>query len=143
MSKNVSIYLAGGMGGVSFEEQIRWRNQIRDAILYGLYEYTYKPLFFSPPMYYNFEEQNHNTEREVMEYDLNRLRNSDLVIVNFNNPNSIGTAMELAIAYENRIPVVGINEDKCELHPWLVESVTRMCYSLRETIKYVVDFHLN
>ena len=141
--KSVEIYLAGGMSNISFEEQLKWRNQIKDAILCGCYEYTYKPIFFSPPMYYNLEEQNHNTEKEVMDFDLNRLRNSDLVIVNFNAPNSIGTAMELAIAYENRIPVIGINETKAELHPWLVESVTRMCFNMREAIKHVVDYYLN
>lgn len=141
--ESVKIYLAGGMSSITLEEQFRWRNQVKDAILYGCYEYTYKPMFFSPPMYYNLEEQNHNTEREVMEFDLNRLRNSDLVIVNFNAPNSIGTAMELAIAYENRIPVVGINEKNVELHPWLAESVVRMCCNMREAIKYVVDYYLN
>ena len=141
--KSVEIYLAGGMSNISFEEQLKWRSQIKDAILCGCYEYAYKPLFFSPPTYYNLEEQNHNTEREVMDFDLNRLRNSDLVIVNFNAPNSIGTAMELAIAYENRIPVIGINETKTELHPWLVESVTRMCCNMREAIKHVVDYYLN
>ena len=143
MSKNVSIYLAGGMGDISFEEQTKWRIQIKEAILYGFYEYTYKPLFFSPPMYYNFEEQNHNTEKEVMNFDLNRLRNSDLVIVNFNVPNSIGTAMEVAIAYEHRIPIIGINEDKYELHSWLEESVTRMCCNMKEAIRHVVDYYLN
>lgn len=141
--KTVDIYMAGGMSDLSFDEQIKWRNQIRDSILYGCYEYSYKPIFFSPPMYYNFEEQNHKSEREVMEFDLNKLRNSDLVIVNFNSPNSLGTAMELAIAYENRIPVIGINERNTKLHPWLEESVTRMCCNLREAVKHVVDYYLN
>ena len=141
--ESIKIYLAGGMSGITFEEQLRWRNQIKDAVLYGCYEYAYKPMFFSPPMYYNLEEQNHNTEREAMDFDLNKLRNSDLVIVNFNVPSSIGTAMELAIARELRIPVVGINEKNVELHPWLNECVTRMCYNMRETIRHVVDYYLN
>ena len=141
--ESVKIYLAGGMSGVSFDEQIKWRKQVKDAVLYGCYEYAYKPLFFLPPTYYNLEEQNHNTEREVIEFDLNRLRNSDLVIVNFNAPNSIGTAIELAIAYERRIPVIGINENNMEIHPWLNECVTRMCYNMREAIRHVVDYYLN
>ena len=141
--KSVEIYLAGGMSGLTLEEQLRWRNQVKDAILYGCYDYAYKPLFFSPPAYYNFEERNYNTEKEVMDFDQNRLRNSDLVVVNFNAPNSIGTAMELAVAHEHRVPVVGINESKCELHPWVAESVTRMCDNLREAIRYIVDYYLN
>lgn len=137
------IYLAGGMSGLTFEEQNLWRSKIKNSILYGEYEYEYKPLFFCPPLYYNFEEKRHNNEKEVMNFDLNRLRKSDLVIVNFNSPNSIGTAMEIAIAYEHRIPIVGINENNVELHPWLEESVTRMCYNLREAIKHVVEYYLN
>ena len=139
----VKIYLSGGMGALSFEEQSKWRKQIHDAILYGAYSYTKKPIFFNPVDYYNFTEVRYKSEREVMEFDLNALRKSDLVIVNFNDPNSLGTCAELAIAKELHIPVVGINKDKFELHPWLVEFTTRMCDDIREAVEYTVDFFLN
>jgi nucleoside 2-deoxyribosyltransferase len=78
-----------------------------------------------------------------MEFDLNALRHSDLVIVNFNDPKSLGTCAELAIAKELHIPVIGINKDKYDLHPWLVEFTTRMCDDIREAVSHVVDFYLN
>ena len=78
-----------------------------------------------------------------MEFDLNGVRNSDLVIVNFNDPKSLGTCAELAIAYEMKIPIVGINKDGQELHPWLECFCNRMCYSLKEAAEYVVEFYLN
>lgn len=137
------VYLAGSMSGISLEDQMKWRNQIKDAILYGGYDYDIKPHFFLPPLYYGFEEKRHNTEKEVMDFDLNRLRKSDLVIVNFNNPNSLGTAMELAIAFENKIPVIGLNENNAELHPWLIECTTRMCNNMEELVEHVVQFYLS
>ena len=135
--ETVKIYLSGGMGALSFEEQSKWRQQIQDAIKFN-YECEKKPVFFNPVDYYTFEEKRHKTEREIVEFDLYNLRNSDLVIVNFNDPKSIGTAAELAIAYDMHIPVIGINKDKQELHPWLIEFTTRMCEDIRETVEHVV-----
>ena len=142
--KRVSIYLAGGMGGLTFDEQTKWRKQVRDAILYGCYDYEYKPLFFDPTQYYNFEEPlKHKSEREAMEFDLYNLKRSDLVVVNFNKPDSLGTMAELAIAYEHRIPVIGLNKEGIELHPWQIEFCDRICDDMYELVKHIVDFYLN
>lgn len=131
------------MGNLSFEEQSRWRRQIVDAIKFGGYDYQKKPVFFNPVDYYNFEEARHKTEREAMEFDLNALRKSDLIVVNFNDPSSLGTCAELSIGYEMKIPIIGINKDNHKLHPWLIEFTGRMCTSLKEAVEYVVDFYLN
>lgn len=141
--ETVKIYLSGGMGNLSFEEQYKWRKQIIDAVKFGDYHCEKKANFFNPVDYYNFTEVRYRSEREVMEFDLNALRHSDLVIVNFNDPKSLGTCAELAIAYEMKIPIIGINKNKTELHPWLTEFTTRMCDDIREAVEHVVDFYLN
>ena len=141
--ETIKIYLAGAMGSLPIEEQKKWRSKIINAINFEDYEYEKKPVFFDPTRYYGFKEKNHKTEREVLEFDLNNLRESDLVIVNFNDPTSLGTMSELAIAYENKIPVVGINENGKELHPWQQEFVMRMCENIRQAVDYTVDFFLN
>lgn len=140
--ETVHVYLSGGMGSLSFEEQSRWRQQVTDAIKFN-YECEKKPIFFNPVNYFNFEEVRYKSQREAMEFDLNALRNSDLVIVNFNDAASLGTCAELAIAYEMKIPIVGINKDNKVLHPWLCEFTSRMCSSLKEAVEYVVEFYLN
>lgn len=140
--ENVRIYLSGSMSGVSFEEQSKWRKNISDAINFN-YDCNKKVSFFNPVNYFNFEEVRYKSEREVMEFDLNGLRNSDLVIVNFNDPKSLGTCAELAIAYEMKIPIVGINKDNKELHPWLECFCNRICSNIKEAVEYVVDFYLN
>lgn len=140
--ETVKIYLSGGMGNLSFEEQSRWRKQIIDAIKFN-YECEKKVDFFNPVDYFNFEEVKYKSEREVMEFDLNGLRNSDLVMVNFNDAKSLGTCAELAIAYEMKIPIIGINKNGIELHPWLECFCNRICSDIREAVEYVVEFYLN
>lgn len=138
----VKCYLAGGMSNLSYEEQIGWRNRVRDAILYGGYDYDMKPVFCLPPNYYNFEEPVHKSEKEVMNFDLYKLRNSDLMVVNFNDPDSLGTMAELAIAYEHRIPIIGLNENNATLHPWIIEFCTRICEDMHELVEHIVEFYL-
>ena len=87
------------------------------------------------PIYYG--------KKEIMEFDLYNLRNSDLVIVNFNNPSSIGTAMELMLAKEYHIPVIAFGVKNQNIHSWLLETCTRVCDDIREVVEHVVDFYLN
>ena len=37
--ENVHIYLSGGMSGLSFEEENKWKKQFSDPIKYGDYDY--------------------------------------------------------------------------------------------------------
>ena len=141
--ENVRIYLSGAMMGTSWEEQTKWRRQIQDAIRFGDYDYEKKPSFFDPTQYFNYEEKLHKSEREVMEFELDALRKSDLVVVNLKHQNSVGTTMELAIAKELRIPVVAFGIGDNEVHPWILECCTRVCDSMGELVQYIVDFYLN
>lgn len=139
--ETVKIYLSGGMTGLTLDKQLAWRNRVKNAITCNR-EPLKNPIFFIPPNYYTPEITVHKSEKEVMEFDLYNLRKSDIVIVNFNVPQSIGTAMELAIAKENHIPIIGLNENNNELHPWLTECCTRICNTFVELIDHVTDFYL-
>lgn len=56
-------------------------------------------------------------------YDFNMLRKSSYIIANFTDPNSIGTEIEIWIAFEMKIPIIGICPDNelNNLHPWLLK----------------------
>lgn len=140
--ETIKIYLSGGMSALNLEEQSKWRKQIINAVKFN-YDCEKNSVFFNPVDYYNFEEVRHRSEREIMEFDLNALRNSDLVVVNFNDPKSIGTAMELMLAKERNIPVIGYGINGQTVHPWLLECCTRVCENLKETVEHIVDFYLN
>lgn len=144
--RDFNIYLSGGMTGLSEQDASNWRKIIREAIElgdYSFYDYIKHPRFFDPTSYYCIANPTHKSEREVFEFDLASLRKSDLVIVNFNAPQSIGTAMELVLAKELNIPVIGINPNCYVLHPWLLECVTRMCDSWQELFEHVAEYYLS
>lgn len=138
---NKKIYLSGAMGDLSLEEQLSWRLHLINDV--KTRDYIYFPIYFNPPKRYSTAFHKQKSEREPFEYDLSELRTSDLVVVNFVDPKSIGTAMELILAKELHIPVIGLNEDKKELHPWLEECCTRICDTWEEFVEHIVDFYLN
>lgn len=128
------FYLAGGISGLSFDESNKWREILKSAL--------WSAKVINPVDYYNYDVRMHDTEKEIRNFELNLVRHSDLVIVNFNQPSSIGTAQELAVAYEHRIPAIGLNENHYELHPWLVECVDKMFYSMDDLIEYVKNYYM-
>lgn len=140
--ETVRVYLSGAMSGISFEEQSKWRNNLINEIKYNR-DCDKTVHFFNPVNYYNFEEKNHKSEKEIMEFDLYNLRNSNLVVVNLNNPSSIGTAMELMLAKERNIPVIAFGIGEQEVHPWILETCTRICDNLRDVVNHIVDFYFN
>lgn len=143
--KNIQIYLAGGMGKFgkdNFDEGNKWRIYCKDML--EKYECDYKVNVVNSNDFFNFREDpcRYKSQREVMEFDLNKVRHSNLIICNFNNMYSLGTMVKLAIAYENRIPVIGLDVDKQTLHPWEIEFCTRIFNDMDEMLDYVEDFYL-
>ena len=143
--RTIRIYLAGGMGKFgkdNFEESNKWRTYCKNTL--ENFEGNYQSDVINPNSYFNFVDNppKYSSQKEVMELDINKVRNSDLVICNFNDPKSLGTMAELAIAYERRIPVIGLNEDFDELHPWQIEMCTRIFNNIDEMLDYVEDFYL-
>ncbi|MDF2950433.1 MAG: Nucleoside 2-deoxyribosyltransferase [Anaerocolumna sp.] len=135
------IYTCGGMSGLDWNSQNAWRSTVKEYL--ERVECPYRVVVLNPCDYYNFETITHRTEKEVMNFDLNLVRKSDLLLVNFNNPNSIGSAIELFAAYDKHIPVVAICEgNELEIHPWLLEYVDRMFYTMKDALKYIKSFYL-
>lgn len=138
-----SCYLAGGMSGLPFEEQIAWRDYIGNKIVKYAADNSYNRVrVFNPCDYYNLEEKSHKLEREPFEFDIFNLKRSDFVIANLNKQDSIGTCMELAIAKDNGIPVIGLYTSNEELHLWISECCIRICTSMRELEQYVCEYYL-
>lgn len=138
----IKLYLAGGMTGIKFEEYYEWRAEIERILdeASEAYYIKYANTCFNPADHYNFHTKTeYDTEKEVMEYDLNNLRKSDYVVCNFNVPESLGTMSELAIAYDRRIPIYGIAKDPHLLHPWQYEMVTKFFPSIEDFCDYYIN----
>lgn len=140
---NYFIYTAGGMGNLTFKEQNSWRTKLRDCLEDFTESEFYKVHIINPVDYYNFQEKRYETQREVMNFDLHKVKQSNLVIVNFNDPKSLGTMAEIATAYERRIPVIGLNEGNVKLHPWQIEMCERIFDDMDEMTNYITEFYLN
>lgn len=137
MIRKLKIYLAGGMGSLTWEEQNLWREIVKHKLDHWELD------IINPCDYYNFKEKKHKSEGEIVKFDLNHVRTSDLIIVNFNDKNSIGTAIEIGIANELRIPILGVSEIEQELHPWLKYMCDRIFNNINEVVEYVEEFYLN
>jgi hypothetical protein len=137
------IYLAGKMSGLSVEEMCRWRNEFKLKFKnHCKQEGIHNPFnIVSPTDFYSFEEKKHKTEKEVMDYDLWLIKNSTLIVVNLDYPNSLGTAIEL---YEGNkhcgIPVIGFGTT--ENHPWIEECVSVKFNTMNEVINYIFEFYI-
>lgn len=143
--KQLFVYLAGGMGKFGkeeFDKANTWRVLTKQFLENN--DCDVEVYVTNPNNYFSFADEKplYKTQREVMEFDLNRLRKSDLVIVNFNDMYSLGTMAEIAIAYEKKIPIVGLDVDKQELHPWQVEMTNRIFTNISELFEYIEKFYL-
>ena len=138
-------YLAGGMGKFgkeNFDEGNRWRIYCKQTL--ENCECDFKVRVCNPQDFFNFRDEppQYKSNAEVMRLDLHKLRNSDIVIVNFNDKWSLGTQSEIAIAYDRGIPVIGLNESSQELHQWQEEICERIFNDLDEMLDYIQDFYL-
>ena len=132
----------GKFGKDEFPKSNTWRVYCKNTL--ENCECDYKVKVINPNDYFNFVEEppRYVSQREVMELDLHKLRNSDLVIANFNDMYSLGSMAELAIAYDRRIPIVGLDIDKQELHTWQIEMCNRIFSDIDKMLYYVEDYYL-
>lgn len=147
--RTIKIYLAGGMGKFGkdeFDKGNSWRVYCENTLKNFMkgYYIDCKVKVYNPNDYYNFLQNPpiYDNPHEVMEFDLNLVRHSDLIIVNFNDMYSLGSMSEMAIAYERRIPIIGLNTDKQNLHPWQISMCSKIFNNIDEMLDYVENFYL-
>ena len=133
----------GKFGKENFKESNAWRIYCKNTLENCECDYNVKAI--NPNDYFNFVEEppRYVNQREVMELDLNKLKKSDLVITNFNDIYSLGSMAELAIAYDRHIPIIGLDINKQELHPWQIEMCNRIFDDIDEMLDYVEDYYLS
>lgn len=92
------------------------------------------------PMRRNFKDREVDSANEIVEFDLQDVREADIVLVNYNKP-SIGTAMEVFYAsHELGKFVVGFSPFSFkECNPWMVRFCTKILPSLEDSIQYISE----
>ena len=144
MSNKLKIFLSGGMTDLTEAEASYWRTSFK--LNNAVQDDT--PFIFIDPTYYYFttDKTTQEYEKEAMGYDLYWVKHSDIIIVNFNSPSSIGTAQELMLAHTLNKPIIGmIPENKYDqLHPWYKEECVKIFKyesdKLEETVKKIIRY---
>ena len=125
-----------------------WRIHVKDFFEKNNDDYK----VINPTDYYQYGKNYHKTDKEVFRFDLRKVSNSDIVLVNLNDiRKSIGTCIEIYEAYKNNIPVVGFLNDELPveemiklIHPWIYCCVDRIetgKESLNKAINYIIDYY--
>ena len=129
-------------GKENYDKSNSWRKYCEKS--FNSNDGLYRANVINPNNYFGFNVDipQYKTEDEVMRLDLHKLRNSDLVIVNFNDMYSLGSMAEIAIAYDRGIPVIGLNENDQELHPWQICMCERIFDNIDVMLDYIEDFYL-
>lgn len=141
------IYLSGAISKFTADEAKKWRDEV-SIILRNKMNYSWQPRpldIFNPMDYYSPFDERHFTEHEVFNYELNHVRDSNLVIVNLKGiNNSIGSALEIYEAFRNHIPVIGYfesSEDIEDIHPWIGECLDRIEDNTEDLVDYVSAYY--
>ncbi len=90
------------------------------------------------PMRRDFKDREVDSANEIVEFDLQDVREADIILVNYNKP-SVGTAMEVFYAAHDLGKfVVGFSPFEFkECNPWMVRFCTKILPTLEETIDYI------
>lgn len=150
--RTYKIYTAGKMGGLSFEDQIRWRLSLEQEVKRYLLEAEYDEklaTFFHPPEFYSYGDTNYQSEKEVQTWDLNHIAESDIVVVNLKDiETSVGTLFELGFIHhlnqhrDKQIYVIGIggDVDVSKLHPWIFMEMYRIEKTISDAADYISHY---
>ena len=91
------------------------------------------------PMRRNFKDRKVDSANEIVEFDLQDVREADILLVNYNKP-SIGTSMEVFYAaHELGKFIIGFSPfDFQDCSPWMVRYCTKILPDLETAVDYLL-----
>ena len=122
MSDYMTIYLAGAMTGKTLEEMNKWRKDVTRAIELSP-DFRRMVRVVNPVLYYSTADdpQKYDDDKEYIRWEWREAENADVVISACDTKtNSIGTAIETALAFKKNVPIVLYITNKdgyvCDVH---------------------------
>ena len=125
-----TIYLSGPIMDENAGTAREWRNE---AV--KLFDGRFKLL---DPMRRKFVDRQVDSANEIVEFDLQDVRDADIILVNYNKP-SIGTSMEVFYASHNlgKFVVAFSPFEYKDCSPWMARYCTKILPSLEEAVDYI------
>lgn len=92
------------------------------------------------PMRRNFKDREVDSANEIVEFDLQDIRDADIVLVNYNK-NSIGTSMEVFYAsHDLKKFVIAFSPFSFkDSSPWMVRFCTKILPTLEDAATYIKE----
>jgi len=130
MNMRKKIYLSGPIMDEHADQATTWREiaktQLSDQFV------------LLDPMRRNFKDREVDSANEIVEFDLQDVRDADIVLVNYNKT-SIGTAMEVFYAAHDlgKFVVAFSPFSFRDCSPWMVKHCTKILPSLETALTYI------
>ena len=125
-----TIYLSGPIMDESLGAAREWRSEAA-----RLFNGQYKLL---DPMRRKFVDRQVDSANEIVEFDLQDVRDADIILVNYNKP-SIGTSMEVFYASHNlgKFVVAFSPFEYKDCSPWMARFCTKIVPDLETAVEYI------
>jgi nucleoside 2-deoxyribosyltransferase len=132
MNEKKVIYLSGPIMDEHEGHAREWRDKATRELE--------KHFLLLDPMRRNFKDREVDSANEIVEFDLQDVRDADILLVNYNKP-SIGTSMEVFHASFNLGKfIIGFSPFSFkDCSPWMVRFCTKILPSLEEAIAYIKE----
>ncbi len=130
MAAKKKIYLCGPIMDESEGRARIWRERAKELL--GA------DFILLDPMRRNFKDREVDSANEIVEFDLQDVRDADIILVNYCKP-SIGTAMEVFYASHvlNKFVIAFSPFSFKDCSPWMVKYCTKILPSLEDAARYI------
>jgi nucleoside 2-deoxyribosyltransferase len=124
------IYLCGPIMDCGSQESKDWRTRAKERLA-GRF-------ILLDPMRRNFRDRELDSANEIVEFDLQDIRDADLLLVNYSKA-SIGTAMEVFYAsHDLGRFVIGFSPIPYQdCSPWMLRFCTKILPDLESAVTYI------
>lgn len=130
MQETKKIYLSGPIMDCSADESKTWRQRAKERLA-GRF-------ILLDPMRRNFRDHEIDSANEIVEFDLQDVRDADILLVNYCKP-SIGTSMEVFYAAHDlgKFIIAFSPFGFQDMSPWMIRYCTKVLPSLEAALDYV------
>jgi nucleoside 2-deoxyribosyltransferase len=124
------IYLCGPIMDVTSDESVDWRSKAKEK-LSGKF-------VILDPMRRNFRDREIDSANEIVDFDLQDVRDADILLVNYGKA-SIGTSMEVFYASHDlgKFVIAFSPYAYQDMSPWMVKHCTKILPNLQEALTYI------
>jgi nucleoside 2-deoxyribosyltransferase len=124
------IYLCGPIMDVAVAEVKDWRTRAKERLA-GRF-------ILLDPMRRSFRDNEVDSSNEIVEFDLQDVRDADLILVNYAKP-SVGTAMEVFYASHDlgKFVIAFSPFDFKDCSPWMARFCTKILPDLETALGYI------